>query len=46
MIDTINDLKNKINYLENKIKCCSYDKEDLYELKELKEKLYKLESEE
>lgn len=41
----IQEIKDKIKYLEDKEKCCACSKDDLYELEELKEELEYLESE-
>ena len=43
--DSIEEIKEKIKYLENKLKCCTCSKEDIYELTELKDELEYLESE-
>ena len=41
----IEEIKNKILYLENYISVCAYGKRELYELQNLKERLEILESE-
>lgn len=41
----IQEVKDKIKYLEDKLNCCACSKDDLYELEELKEELEYLESE-
>jgi len=41
----IQEIKDKIKYLEDKLNLCACSKDDLYELEELKEELEYLESE-